>query len=52
MTPFKWSKEFINEVDETKIQGPLGLSYGIDVLTWKKGDMKLPSVITQNFVKI
>ena len=31
-TPYKWSKELINEVDETKIQWPLGLSSVIDVL--------------------
>ena len=41
MTPLKWSKELINEVDETKIQGPLGLSSGIDVLTSTKGDLQL-----------
>ena len=38
MTPFKWSKELINEEDETRIQGPLGLSYGIDVLASIYGD--------------
>ena len=41
MTHIKWAKELINEVDETKIQGPLGLSYGIDVLTSKEGDLQL-----------
>ena len=41
MTPLKWSKEIINEVDETKIQGPMGLSYGIDVLMFKEGDLQL-----------
>ena len=32
-TPLKWSKELINEVNETRIQGPLGLSFGIHVLS-------------------
>ena len=41
MTPFKWSKELVNEVDETRIQGPLGLSSGIDVLTSTEGDLQL-----------
>ena len=41
MTPFKWSKELINKVDATKIQGPLGLSYGIDVLTSIEGDLQI-----------
>ena len=41
MTPLKWSKELINKVNETRIQGPLGLSSGIDVLTLTKGDLKL-----------
>ena len=40
-TPFKWSKELINEVDETKIQGTLGLSSGIDVLASIEGDLQL-----------
>ena len=41
MAPLKWSKELINEVDETRIQGPLGLSSGIDVLTLTEGDLQL-----------
>ena len=41
MTPFKWSKELINEVDETRIQGPLGLSSRIDVLMLTEGDLEL-----------
>ena len=40
--PFKWSKELINEVDETNIQGPLGLSSRIDVLMSIEGDLQLP----------
>ena len=38
----KWSKELINEVNETKIQGPLGLFYRIDVLIWIEGDLQIP----------
>ena len=38
-TPLKWSKELINEVNETKIQGPLGLSSGICVLSSIEGDL-------------
>ena len=41
MTPLKWSKEIINKVNETRIQGPLGLSYGIDVLSSTEGDLQL-----------
>ena len=41
-TPFKWSKELINELDKTRIQGPLGISFGIDVLTSIEGDLQLP----------
>ena len=41
MTPFKWSKELINEVDKTKIEGLLCLSYGIDVLTSTEGELQL-----------
>ena len=41
MTPLKWSKELINKVNETKIQGPLGLSSGIYVLLSIEGDLKL-----------
>ena len=41
MTPLKWSKELINEVDETRIQGTLGLSSRIDVLTSIEGDLQL-----------
>ena len=41
MTPLKWSKELINEVNETMIQGPLGLSYGIDVLSSIERDLQL-----------
>ena len=41
MTPLKWSKELINGVDEIRIQGPLGLSSGIDVLMSTKGDLQL-----------
>ena len=41
MNPLKWSKELINEVDETRIQGPLGLSYGIYVLMSIEGDLQL-----------
>ena len=41
MTPLKWSKELINEVDETRIQGPLSLSSGIDVLTLTEGNLQL-----------
>ena len=41
MNLFKWFKELINEVDETRIQGPLGLSYAIDVLTSIEGDLQL-----------
>ena len=41
MTPLKWSKELINEVDETRIHRPLGLSFGIDVLTSIEGDLQL-----------
>ena len=35
--PFKWSKELINELDETKIEGLLGLSSGIDVVMSTEG---------------
>ena len=41
MNPFKWSKEIINKVDETRIQGPLGLSSGIDLLISTEGDLQL-----------
>ena len=41
MTPLKWSKELINKVNETRIQGPLGLSYRIDVLSSTEGDLQL-----------
>ena len=41
MNPRKWSKELIDEVDETKIQGPLGLSFGIDVFSSTEGDLQL-----------
>ena len=41
MTPLKWYKELINEVDETRIQGLLGISFGIDVLTSIEGDLQL-----------
>ena len=41
MTPFKWSKELINEVDETRIQGPMGLSSGIYVFLSIEGDLPL-----------
>ena len=40
MTPLKWSKELI-KVNETKIQGPLDLSSGIDVLSSTEGDLQL-----------
>ena len=40
-TPLKWSKELINEVNETRIQGPLGLSSGIYVLMSIEGDLQL-----------
>ena len=40
-TPLKWSKELINDVNETKVQGPLGLSYGICVLLSTEGDLPL-----------
>ena len=43
-TPLMWSKELINEVYETKIQGPLGLSFGICVLTSIEGDLKLTRI--------
>ena len=42
MNPLKWSKEFINEVDETKIQGPPSLSFGIDLFMSIEGDLQLP----------
>ena len=42
MTPFKWSKELNNEVDETRIHGPLGVSFGINVLTSIEGYLQLP----------
>ena len=45
MTPLKWSKELINEVNETRIQGPLGLSSGIDVLLLIEGDLQLSKEI-------
>ena len=41
MTPLKWSKKLINDVNETKVQGPLGLSYGICVLALIEGDLPL-----------
>ena len=41
MTPLKLSKELINEVDQTKIQGPMGLSSRIDVLMSTEGDLQL-----------
>ena len=45
MTPLKWSKELINKVNETKIQGPMGLSSGICVLILIEGDLKLTKEI-------
>ena len=41
MTPIKSSKELINEVNETRIQGPLGLSSGIHVLSSIEGELPL-----------
>ena len=41
MTPLKWSKKIINDVDETRIQGPLGLSSGIALLMLTEGDLQL-----------
>ena len=41
MTPFKWSKELINKVDETRIQGHLGVSYGIDLLMSIEGYLQI-----------
>ena len=41
MNPFKWFKEIINELEETRIKGPSGLSYGIDVLSSTEGDLQL-----------
>ena len=41
MTPLKWAKELINKVNEARIQGPLGRSFGIDVFTLTEGDLKL-----------
>ena len=41
MNPLKWSKKLINKVNETMIQGPLGLSFGIDVLMLTEGDMQI-----------
>ena len=34
-------KKLINDVNETKVQGPLGLSYGIHVLKSIEGDLQL-----------
>ena len=45
MNPFKWSKELINEVDETRIQGPLGLSSGIDIPMPIEGSLQLIKVM-------
>ena len=42
MIHFMWSKELIHKVDEPKIHGPLGLSYGINVLASIEGDLQLP----------
>ena len=39
--PLKWSKELIDDVNETKIQGPMGLSSGICVLASIEGDLPL-----------
>ena len=39
--PFKWSKELKNEVDETKIQEPLGLFSWIYVSMSIEGDLQL-----------
>ena len=41
MTPLKWSNEIINKLNETRIQGPLGLSFGIYVLLSAEGDLPL-----------
>ena len=41
MTPLKWSRKLINELDETRIHGPLGISSRIDVLTSTEGDLQL-----------
>ena len=41
MSPFKWYKELINEVDERRTQGPIGIYFGIDVLKLKEGDLLL-----------
>ena len=41
MTPLKWSKDLIKEVDETRIQGPMGLSFGICLLSSIEGDLPL-----------
>ena len=41
MNPLKWSKELINEVNETRIQRPLGLSSGICVLSSIEGDLRM-----------
>ena len=40
-TPLKWSKELINDVNESKVQGPLGLSTRIYVLVSTEGDLSL-----------
>ena len=45
MTPLKWYKELINEVDENMIQRPMGLSFGIDVLSSTEGDLQLIKAI-------
>ena len=45
MNLIKWSKELINKVNETRIQGPLGLSSRIDVLALTKEDLQLIKAI-------
>ena len=45
MTPLKWSKELINGVNETRIEGPLGLSSRIDVLSSIEGDLQLTNAM-------
>ena len=45
MTPLNWSKELINEVNENKIEGPLGLSSKICVLLSTEGDLPLVKTV-------
>ena len=45
MTPLKWSKELINVVDETRIQGLLGVSSRIDLLMSTEEDLELIKAI-------